>query len=322
MSKRTVYELDLMLFGEGGGAGAGAGAAAGDGAAGDGAGAGQMGPVETGKRGKANPLASVAYGIQDEETAPAKETDTTVTTDDAAKRQAEFDSFIRANKDLYDARVKQTVDRRFKGQQAMEAELTEARAMMDVLKRKYGGQTAKELREAVEADSTYWEAEAEKRGLTIEQTKHVVALEESNAQFLAAEKQREHQAGVQQAAARWMQQAEALAQKYPGFDLDAELESEETGERFANLLRAGIDVENAYKLIHMDELMSGAIGYAVQTTQKKTMDSIRARGMRPRENGGGGHAAATVVRKDPAQWTKADREEVSRRVLRGETIRL
>ena len=86
--------------------------------------------------------------------------------------------------------------------------------------------------------------------------------------------------------------------------------------------RGEVDVKTAYEVVHKDELLTGAIRYAVQSAQKKTVDNIRARGMRPPENGASGNGSATVVKSNPNNWTKEDFNEVIRRVQHGEKIRL
>lgn len=328
--------INLHLFdgGEGGGEGAAAGGT--PGAQGAEAGAEATVPVKPAnvKRGKANPLAEVVYGKQTQETqtAPAakgtvqKATDTTVTpvaTDEAAQRRAEFEKLVRGDyKDLYDESVKQHVDRRFKHQSELEQTLAAASPILDVLKQKYGVSDIAALNKAIEEDSSYWEAEADERGLTVEQLKEIKRLERENAAFKQAQQNQQMRAENERRANEWMRQSEEVARVYDGFDLSRELNHPETGERFVDLLRHGIDVRTAYEVIHKDELLSGAIGFAVRSTQQRTVNNIRARGMRPSENGASGNAAAGIVKSDPSKWTKQDRAEISRRVQQGARIEL
>ena len=121
-------------------------------------------------------------------------------------------------------------------------------------------------------------------------------------------------ASAEQTAA-WRAEAEAVRQRFPGFDFEAEMQN----ERFAAALRAGLPVAAAYAGLHFDELNAAAVANAVSAAQKNVVDHILARGQRPRENG---TAAAGVftVRADPSRMTRADREEIERRVRRGEEI--
>lgn len=319
-------ELDLHLFGEGGGgaAGGGAGDGAGQGAEGAQGEAAAGGAVQGARRGKANPLADVVYGRQADEQMPEGNADQQQGNDEAARRAA-FDAFLAdpQNKALYEERLKGQMDRRFKGHKEMEDKLAAAQPVLDTLMAKHGVSTLEELQAAIDEDASYFEDAANEAGLTVEQYKRIQQLERDNERMRQAEEHRAQREGVQRAAQQWMQQAEMLKQRYPDFDLQREINDPVTGERFVSLLRSGeIGVDVAYQVVHMDELMTGAITQAVRTTQQKTINNIRARGMRPSENGSGGGSAGTIVKKDPSKFTRADREEISRRVARGEMIQL
>ena len=152
--------------------------------------------------------------------------------------------------------------------------------------------------------------------------KTIRRMEAENEQLRQAIAQRDQRENTERIYARWISEGSECTRIYPDFELERECRSPETGERFMGLLQNGVDVKTAYELIHKDELLGGAIRYAVETTRKRTMDNIRARGMRPSENGASGSAPAQVVKKDPSRFTRADRDEISRRVLRGDRIEL
>lgn len=322
-------KLDLHLFdGEGGGgAAAGAGAAEGTVDAQNGAAV----PAATGgRRGRNNPLAGVVYGKQSSaaetgegSAAGIPQTETSVEADTEAERRAAFEKLIKGEyKDLYDARVQQHLDRRFRQTQALEEQMGAAAPILDMLRQKYGAKDIQTLAKAIEEDDSYYEQEAAEKGMSVEQLKAMKRLERENAAFRQAQKEQEERRGQEMIAARWQQESGQVAQLYQEFDFEAECRSPETGERFLALLGSGVDVKTAYEVIHKDELLSGAIGYAVKTAQQRTINNIRARGMRPAENGASGSAAATIVKSDPSKWTKADRAEIARRVARGEKIEL
>lgn len=310
------YELNLHLFDGGEGGGAPGTSPAG----------GTAPAVQAGAR---NPLANVRYGKQAaaEADAPAsvQEPETHVTSDTAEQKRTAFEELIKGEyKAEFDARAQQIIDARFKQTKEMEARQAAMQPVLDALCSKYGVDAADvdKLRAAIEEDDSYYAEEAERKGLTVEQLKEFKRLERENAAFQATLEERQRREQADGIYARWQQESDQLSQVYPGFDLSAECQSPETGRNFLRLLQNGVDVRTAYEVIHKDELLSGAIGYAVQTAQKRTMDNIRARGMRPQENGAGGSVAAQLVKPDPSKWTKADRREVARRVLRGERIEL
>ena len=71
--------------------------------------------------------------------------------------------------------------------------------------------------------------------------------------------------------------------------------------------------------IHKDEMIPAAMQYTAKTVEEKIVNSIRANGTRPIENGMSSQSAATV-KKNVLDLTKADRLEVERRVRNGEKI--
>ena len=319
MDMHTNLDLDLHLFdGAAGAEGSGAGAGEGQAAA----------PTATGK-GK-NALADVTYGKQpeaDAEGAPTTEPTEPASPDgDPADKAAAFEAMIKGEyKDVFAQRTQGIIDARFKETKGLEAQLAAHQPMLDALAARYGVDPTdtKALQKAMDDDDSYYEAAASERGLTVPQMKEVTRIERENVELKRAAEAQAEAENAKRHLTRWMQQSEQLKQQFPGFDLQAECDGP-NGHRFVALLKSSeaISVEDAYKLIHQDELMSGALQYAVQTTQKRVTDDIRARGARPSENGASGSAPARIVKSDPSKYTKADRGEIERRVLRGERIEL
>lgn len=313
-------QLDLRLF-DGEGAVADSGA-----------------PATPASKTERNPLANVRYGKQGEaqkegpaqpaREASPKEPDVAVTTDAQEARRAEFERLIKGDyKDLYDKRVQDTINARFKQVKALEEKAGRADALapvLDLLAGKYGvdASDAEALAKAIEADDSYYEQEAMEKGLSVEQLKAFKRMERENAAFKRmVQEQEQRQAGARMQA-ELQRQSENCQRIYPGFDLRAELERPGTGERFFSLLKSGVDVQTAYEVVHKDELVAGAMEYTAKAVQQKTVNDIRARGLRPAENGVSGGGSAITVKTDPRTFTRKDREEIARRVLRGERIQL
>lgn len=309
-----MCKLDLRLFDGAAGAGS-AGTAGGAAEAADGSAAGKT----------AEPR--VVYGKQAEAEIPAHEPEAATTASTQEDRRKAFEARIKGeDKDLFDERVQRIINERFKGQKALEkdsADLKAARPVLELLAGKYGvkADDLAGLQKAIEADNAYYEDEALQKGVSVEQLKEIKRLERENAEFKRVAAERERRTNAEKVYSTWMQQAEDAKRFYPGFDLQSELNADGTKDRFVALLRSGVDVRTAYEVIHKDELIGGAMQYAARVTEQKTVENIRARGNRPRENGGG-TAPAVIVKKDPKQFTKKDREEISRRVMRGERIEL
>ncbi len=275
--------------------------------------------------GQAQEPENTEYGKQAEQ--PGKETETTVIADSEQARRQEFERLIKEEyKDLYDERAQKMIDARFKQVRTLEeqAEKTkELEPVLEMLAQKYGVDStdAQALARAIEEDDSYYEEEALEKGLTVEQLKHMKQIERENAAFKRAAQEQQRRENADRIYAQWQQQASECQRFYPQFDLAGECAAD-TGERFLDLLKNGIDVRTAYEVIHKDELLSGAMALTAHTIQEKTVNDIRARGMRPAENGGSGSSAARIVKKDPSTFTRKDREEIARRVLRGERIEL
>ena len=96
------------------------------------------------------------------------------------------------------------------------------------------------------------------------------------------------------------------------FDLKTEIDG---NPDFLALLQRGVSVEQAYKVLHMNDFLSKATAQA----EKAVTDNIRARGARPPENGAA-TKSAVVVKDDVSKLTPADRAEIARRAAMGETI--
>ena len=246
-----------------------------------------------------------------------------------ADDRAEFERLIKGQyKAYYDEKVQGHIKERFKASKQAEARMQKTidgmQPVMQMLAEKYHADPGdvEAISKAIQEDSSYYEDEAAERGMSVEQLKEFKRISRENAALRAAEEQRQEKAGQQEAMLRWQQQSETVAQKYPGFQgLEEEANDPVTGERFLQLLSSGIDVENAYKVVHMDDLISGALEYGVNKARQDTVQTIKARGMRPSENGARGTGAA-VQHKDVASLTKDERAQLMKRALRGEQIDL
>lgn len=102
---------------------------------------------------------------------------------------------------------------------------------------------------------------------------------------------------------RWSREAETLQEEYPNFSLKKELET----PKFRELLRSVPDLRSAYELCHREELL-------------RALREAEGQKLRPRENGMGEQGAA-AMQTDISRLSKAQRQDIIRRVQKGETIR-
>ena len=300
--------LNLQLFAEGG-----AGAGAGDGGTAEGQGVTGAAALPQTKGEKNNPLAGVKYGIQEE--APAAEVQTVAQPD----RNAEFERLIKGEyKDLYDARMQDTIQKRLKGTKETVDKFNALTPTLDLLASKYGVDAGdiEALNKAISEDDSYYEQEALDKGMTVQQLKEIKKMERENANLKAQMEEAQRQENGKKLYAQWMQQAEEAQKVYPSFDIRAEMNN----PKFVDLLRSNIDVRTAYEVLHKDEIIPAAMQFTAQTVESKLAKKIASNGARPTENGMSSQSAA-VVKSDVSQLSKADRAEIIRRVQRGEKIR-
>ena len=76
-------------------------------------------------------------------------------------------------------------------------------------------------------------------------------------------------------------------------------------------------MRDAYEVVHRDELLPAAMRSAALSAVNKLTDSIAAGTVRPAENG---VSAALPYACGVGDMTRAERDELARRVARGERI--
>ena len=306
--------LSLQLFAEGAG---GAGAGAGDGGTAQGQGATEAAALPQTKGAKSNPLANVKYGIQ-EEAAPAAgvQNEGSVAQPD---RNAEFEKLIKGEyKDLYDARVQDTIQKRLKSSKETVDRYNALTPTLEMLGKKYGVDATdiEALNKAIEEDNSFYEEEALEKGISVQQLKEIRKMERENAELKAQMEEAQRQENGKKLYAAWMQQADEAKKVYPSFDMRTEMNN----PKFVDLLRSNIDVRTAYEVLHKDEIIPAAMQFTAQTVESKLAKKIASNGARPTENGMASQSAS-LVKSDVSQLSKADRAEIIRRVQRGEKIR-
>ena len=319
MANKNLFPmfLNLQLFAEGGAGGASA-TGAGDGGTGaEGAtGVTATAAVSQKKGVKTNPLADVKYGTQVEEVAtPAAEVETTAPAED---RNAKFEALIKGEyKDLYDARLNDTIRKRLKGNTETVEKYEALAPTLEMLAKKYGVDASdiKALNKAIEEDDSYYEEEALEKGVTVEQLKEIRKMERENAELKRQMEEQTRKDNANKLYAQWMEQEQQTKAVYPSFSLQAEMQN----PKFLDLLRSNIDVKTAFEVIHKDEIIPAAMQYTAQQVEQKIVNKVIANGARPTENGNSSQGAS-LTKRDVSQLTKADRAEIARRVARGEKI--
>ena len=308
MAKTILFhDLDLQLFADGG---------AGDGGTGDGGqGVSGVAAVPQTKGVKNNPLSAVKYGKQ-EEAQTADVQSAVEQTETTADRNAKYRELIRGEyKDLFDGDVQDIVQKRLKSTKETVDRYNALSPTLEMLAKKYGVDVSDidALNKAIEEDDAYYEDEALEKGITVEQLKTIRKMEKAELRRQMQEQNVRDNAN--KLYAQWMDQANDAKTVYPSFDLNAEMQN----PQFVNLLKSNVDVRTAYEVLHKDEIIPAAMQFTAKTVEQKIANNIAAGGKRPVENGMSSQSAA-VVKDDVSRLTKADRDEIIRRVARGEKI--
>ena len=287
--------MNLFLFGEGAASGGGAGEM--------GAGEGTAGGSDTGM--------DAASQRAEEQAGDAGQ--------DTQQRdlKAEWER-IRADKDLkpyMDEHVQKIFNRRFAAEKQQQESLQKMTQAMEKLAARYGMESAdpERLIAAMDGDESFLQAQADKHGMDQETYRKF----DEALRFKAKQQQLMNEQQRAQQNAQWVaaknQEAEALKQKYPAFDLEAELQN----QHFRKMIQMDMPMEMAYTAVHHSELMQGGMQYAAQTAQKQVTDNVQARGMRPREGAAKGNGGI-VAKLSARDLSAKDLRDYNRRLKAGE----
>lgn len=318
--------LNLQLFGEGGGDGSGDGSGAFGSVSGEAVGE-SVTQLDSGKRTgrKSNPLANVQYGkqgtpqVDNVDTGDGKTSETIVTTKQSEDRATEFENLIKGEyKAEFDQRVHNIINKRFGETKRSDEQMKQLKPMLDMLSNKYGtdADDFESLVKAIQDDDAYYEDEAIKKGLTVKQLKEMKQLERDNESLRQAQAEAQRKQQSQEIFSKWMQQTDEFNSKY-GMNIDFAVEAENPD--FSAILKNGGSVEAAYNAVHFNEMMGGAMYKTAQSVTQKMANNIQSRAQRPAENGISSRATA-VTKTDVNSLSRRDREEIERRVARGEKI--
>lgn len=316
--------VDLQLFAEGGGDGAAA--AGGDGAAPAAAEKAASAPAQG--KGREAAAAEVDEMLSpaeepgaEEDAAEGEKQDGAAdksSTDPEAHRKA-FGELMRGeyNREFGEMIVQAT-------QKAYDSILNEqgpVGRILNALGQKYGTAPGdyEALAAAVEGgvvkDDAYYEDMAMKKGISVQLAKEMDALESENAKHRAAEQQRAEAAKMQAIQQEWDAAAERIRAEDPGFDIKTALADPD----FAQMLKLGVKMEDAYKARYFDDIMARRTTQTAKTVEKGVEARIRQRGARPAENGTNPGGAA-VLKTDVSKLTPQQCEELERRAMRGQII--
>ena len=302
-----MIKFNIQLFADGSSA---------DGSEGDAVSTANM---PTPKAKKSNPLSDVKYGKQPVEVDKQDETEDTED-NTVAEAKKTFDELLEDEdyKNEYKSRVEKAIKNRFKDEKSSQSKFDKLAPALRYLSERFN----------VDANDYEALAEASNRGLNelyeeraIETgTDADVLRKNSDTQYENnVLKSQIEQIKAEREQQKWMAtmspQIEEAKRVYPNFDFNAESES----PVFRAIVNGGYSVKEAYEMVHNKELTPQLIKANTEDVTKKLSSAMASNKNRPSENGISSNATANI-KTNPRDLTKADREEIKKRVRRGEKI--
>lgn len=228
--------------------------------------------------------------------------------DAESEKEAEFEKLISGEyKKAFGKKVSKIISRRLKEVKEMREENEKNAQIIKMLMEKYDitDRDTQKLERMIKSDmnttNSFQEKNAELiRRLIAENT----YLKKNREEQLRKIRERSF-------AQKLREQVEETKKIYRDFDLEKELKNPE----FARLLRVGVSVKNAYEVTNIDKIMDKN----TKEAEKHVVNSIRAKGARPVENGSS-PTSGVILSSDISKLTKKQRAELAKRAAKGEMI--
>lgn len=220
--------------------------------------------------------------------------------------------------DQYGQAVSQAIQDRFKNQENLQAQVDSITNGLSPLFMTYGLEAGdyEGLTQAIANDDSFYEKQAERAGLSIEQYKENLKLKAEAERGRQITEAYEEQQRRNEMYAQWEADQDILRQTFPNFDLGYEIRN---NERFAQLLDNGISVQDAFYATHVGDIYQGIDAEANTRATANVVNAMQQKARRPVESGVG-HSAAVVRKTDPRSLSNEDLDEINRRVAEGETV--
>lgn len=191
---------------------------------------------------------------------------------------------------------------------------------LNVLANKYGidANDYDSLSKAVIDDDEFYEQRALEMGVSADVVKQI---DSANRIAEQAEQQRQHfinEQKMHEHVAKLQQQAMALKERYPDFDLRKELENP-TFQRMT-MPNSMFTLEDAYELVHRDEIKERIKQAAAQASREQVSKAYQSNRSRPNEGGATRTNNASVQHFDYKNASKEQREALKARIMAGEKI--
>ena len=215
-------------------------------------------------------------------------------------------------KKAFDEQVQGIIQKRFRSTMEREQRYDELNPALEMLAKKYGKDIGdfKGLAQAIVDDDELYKDRAATMGVDVKTAKE---LTQNEIELTKLRDFRENNIRAQQVRDhmdRLNAQANELRAEFPDFSLEREMQN----DTFVRLTapNSGLSVKDAFYAIHHKEIEAARQQKLTQQAMAAATASVRAGQSRPKENGS--TTPATITRVPPAQRSKAEREELKRRI--------
>ena len=228
--------------------------------------------------------------------------------DAESEKEAEFEKLISGKyKKEFGKKVSKIISRRLKEVKEMREENEKNAQIVKMLMEKYDIADAdtQKLERMIKTDMNKTD------NLNQRNTELIKRLIAENT-YLKRNREAEIRAMRERAQAQKLRaQVEETKKTYNDFDLEKEIKNPE----FARLLSVGVSVKNAYEVTNIDKILDKK----GRDAQREVVNSIRAKGVRPVENGSS-PTSGVILSSDISKLTKKQRAELAKRAAKGEMI--
>ena len=247
-----------------------------------------------------------------------------------------FDDLVKGEyKQDFDKRVQDILHKRFREDDArrerdgkIDQLLCTLGELTGVTADEAGGYDPETLRKALLGNTGIVDAVAMEAGVGTEQYLAQLQMRTENASMRRqldtmrqTRQQQEQEARSRQAFDALQQEAAQLQRIYPQLDFAGLMQDAQAVRTLQALQAAGANspVRTVWEAMHRDEILSGVAQAAQQRGMQQVAASVAANGKRPQENGGTPQGGI-LTGMDVKNLSRQQRQDIRRRVARGEKI--
>lgn len=236
------------------------------------------------------------------------------------ERAANFKKFMDDYKEEYTDHFNRHVSNRFKDYKALETKSIQLEPIVNTFMKYYDVETVEELSKIIDDDIL--SEIAAKEGFTdVEKYKKAKDDAQKAELFDKAKADDETAKQTQTKVNDWLKQGEVLKATLAKDGIEFNFHQETSNPEFLKRLDMGNSVEDAYYLVHRNDIIKNASATAAKNAEKNVVQDIQSNGLRVKENGT--KPSPGVTRKsDPSKFTEEDFIRIEQEVARGAKIRL